>query len=59
MGIFTEADRHPFSELDADVSEQAHGGAGNELGPRDLRWSEFVRSTDQPRFFIRDESLAS
>ncbi len=30
MGIFSDADHHPFTQLDDVVIEEAHGGLGGE-----------------------------
>jgi len=63
MGIFSEADHHPFINMGGDaVIEEAHGGLGGESW-RDESWRdehgihEYVRPVDRQRgLFIRDES---
>ena len=59
MGIFSEADRHPFIQREEVVAEQAHGGAGESW--RDENGNhEYVRPADRPRgLFIRDHELAA
>ncbi|MFI5267586.1 MAG: hypothetical protein ACHQ7M_09450 [Chloroflexota bacterium] len=59
MGIFSEADHHPFINPDGDaVVEEAHGGLGGEPWRDEHGIHEYVRSADRQRgLFIRDESL--
>lgn len=59
MGIFSEADRHPFTQLDGDVVvEEAHGGLGGEPWRDEHGIREYVRPVDRQRgLYIRDESL--
>ena len=60
MGIFSEADHHPFVELDGEVSEESHGGSGAEAWNEELRVRDYVRSGERPRgVFIRDDILLS
>ncbi|HVA25142.1 MAG TPA: hypothetical protein VMW62_12210 [Chloroflexota bacterium] len=57
MGIFSEADHHPFINAEGDaVVEEAHGGLGEPW--RDEQGiHEYVRPVDRQRgLFIRDES---
>jgi len=59
MGIFTEADHHPFHELDGFASaEEAHGGSGGEHRPDEQRVHDYVRGNETARtggLYIRDE----
>ena len=55
MGIFSEADHHPFISMGGDaVIEEAHGGLGGESW-RDESWRdehgihEYVRPVDRQR----------
>ncbi|HLG70377.1 MAG TPA: hypothetical protein VK009_08140 [Chloroflexota bacterium] len=59
MGIFSEADHHPFIERDEVVAEQAHGGAGESWRDENAT-HEYVRPAERPRgLFIRDNELAA
>jgi hypothetical protein len=59
MGIFTEADRHPFHELErTGSSEESCGGSGESWGEERLR--DFARLVERPRgLYIRDDSPAA
>ena len=58
MGIFTEADWHPFHEPEVEVVEEAHGGLSAEAWFEDGLHREYVRPVNRvPRgTFISDES---
>ncbi|HLQ33763.1 MAG TPA: hypothetical protein VK457_13840 [Chloroflexota bacterium] len=57
MGIFSEADHHPFVELDGDVViEDAHGGSGSEPWRDEHGRREYVRATEPRSLYIRDEA---
>ena len=58
MGIFSEADHHPFITPDGDaVVEEARGGSG-EVWRDEHGVHEFVRPADRQRgLYIRDDSL--
>ena len=59
MGIFSEADRHPFFEADSDVVEDARGGSAAEPWAEDGRTLEYVRSSERSRrLFIHDDQAA-
>lgn len=59
MGIFSDADHHPFVSQDADVVvEDARGGMGGDSWRDERGMHEYVRSAERQRgLFIRDESL--
>jgi len=59
MGIFTEADWHPFAKPTAEVVKEARGGSAAEPWLEDGRLNEFVRSSDptRRRLFIRDDRI--
>ena len=61
MGIFSEADRHPFHEVESVRSkEDARGGVSGQNWGEDRRVSDFVRSTERPRgLYIRDDNPAA
>ncbi|HEX6512757.1 MAG TPA: hypothetical protein VF157_10685 [Chloroflexota bacterium] len=58
MGIFSEADHHPFIESAGDVvAEDARGGLASEPWRDERGMHEFVRPAERPRgLYIRDES---
>ena len=57
MGIFSDADHHPFTQLDDVVIEEAHGGLGGEPWRDEHGIHEYVRPVDRQRgLYIRDES---
>ncbi len=59
MGIFTEADHHPFHEQAGFVSgEEAHGSSSVERWGDEQRPPDYVPRTESARvLYIRDESL--
>ena len=61
MGIFSEADSHPFDQRDTQpVDDSRHGGSGNEAWTDERRMSDFIRSAERPRgLFVRDDILLS
>ena len=60
MGIFSEADQHPFAQTEADGVEKSHGGAATEPWLDDTRMHEHRRPADLSRrqLFIRDDQVA-
>jgi hypothetical protein len=60
MGMFIEADHHPFHEADREmVVEDARGGMGGEAWRDERGMHEYVRPTERPRgLYISDESLS-
>lgn len=60
MGIFSEADHHPFIEREDVVAEESHGGAGQDRWGDDHGTQEYVRPSERARgLFIRDDELAA
>lgn len=61
MGIFTEADKHPFHEAEhVSSSEESRGGSSGERWGEDQRVHDYVRPTERPRgLYIRDDSPAA
>ena len=60
MGIFSEADQHPFIEQDREVIEESRGGSGAESWLDEQRVRDFVRSAERPRgLYVRDDILLS
>jgi len=60
MGIFTEADQHPFDEQDrAASSEESRGGSSDRMSD-EHRMRDFIRPTERARgLYIRDDSPAA
>lgn len=59
MGIFSEADRHPFFEADSDVIEEARGGTRVESWLEDGLMYEYVHTAQHSRqLFIHDDQVA-
>ncbi len=54
MGMFIEADHHPFIQADGKVVEETHGGSGSESWRDENGHHEYVRPAARPRgTFIR------
>ena len=59
MGIFSEADHHPFIQRDDLVVEQAHGGAAESWRDENST-HEYVRPAYRPSgLLIRADELAA
>jgi hypothetical protein len=60
MGIFSEADQHPFVEREIETVDEAHGGSSVESWLEEQQVRDFVRSSERPRgLFVRDDILLS
>jgi hypothetical protein len=62
MGIFNEADMHPFHETEPVVasSEESRGGSSGERWGDEHRIHDYAKAPERPRgLYIRDDNPAA
>lgn len=60
MGIFTEADQHPFHESEHAASSEESRGGSSDSWAEEHRIRDYARPAERPRgLYIREDSPAA